>query len=89
MSPEIKALIAIGIYFTGFLISFVFLSIYGKKIMGFNYDERKDYDDYQSNAGACVGWSTAWFLWMSLFLLGYIGGHLKKLSLAISKRYEQ
>jgi hypothetical protein len=53
----------LAIYLVGFLVTFTFFAIFGRKLGINNYDGPKtyaNYDDYSSNAQAFVTWSLAW-----------------------------
>ena len=63
-------MIYILIYIVGFILTLTFLKLFGKK-MGFDYDppHEPDYDDWQNNAQAYLGFSLAWFVTTPMFLI--------------------
>jgi len=72
-----------GIYILGFILSIIFLSIFGKKI-GIDYSEEKNYvnyDDWDSNKTAYTAFS---FVWPVFYLILIIGGFWYLLTLFTS-----
>lgn len=66
------------IYLVGLMTSLITLSIWGKQVMGVDYDNmtNKDEYDWNSNSTAYCWWSAVWFVFWAvhglrfLFILG-------------------
>ena len=72
----IEALIIIGIYLIGFVISLTIWIFFGKKIDKMDYDSIKPEDrwpdDWESNNDFYIGMSTFWFLTMPMWMVAGI-----------------
>ena len=57
-------------YVVGFILTLTFLKLFGKK-MDIDYDppHEPDYDDWQNNAQAYLGFSLSWFVTAPMFLI--------------------
>ena len=62
-------MIYILIYIVGFILTLTFLKLFGKKI-GIDYDPPHvpDYDDWENNAQAYLGFSLTWIVTAPMFL---------------------
>ena len=62
-------MIFVIIYIIGFIMTLTFLKLFGKK-MGIDYDppHEPDYDDWQNNAQAYLGFSLTWIVTAPMFL---------------------
>jgi ABC-type dipeptide/oligopeptide/nickel transport system permease subunit len=62
-------MIYILIYIIGFILTLTFLKLFGEKI-GIDYDppHEPDYDDWQNNAQAYLGFSLTWIATAPMFL---------------------
>lgn len=82
------ALLIAIIYVIGFIISLIALFIFKKELDVDDYDppHSSDYDDYDSNASAYVGFSIAWPLFWAFTLIGWLYGLLIKFSKYIDKK---
>jgi len=58
------------IYIIGFILTLTFLKLFGKK-MDIDYDppHEPDYDDWQNNAQAYLGFSLGWFVTAPMFTI--------------------
>lgn len=57
--------IAFSVYIIGYIVTLLYLILFGKRIHKIDYDTRGPHlwdDDFSSNAQAYVMWSIAWFL---------------------------
>jgi hypothetical protein len=63
-------MIYVLIYIIGFILTLTFLKLFGKKL-GIDYDppHEPDYDDWQNNAQAYLGFSLSWFVTVPMFLV--------------------
>jgi hypothetical protein len=64
-------LFGLGIYITGFILSIIFLSIFGKKI-GLDYSGEKDYSNYEdwdSNVHAYTTYSIVWIVFYPILFI--------------------
>jgi hypothetical protein len=63
-------MIFILIYVVGFILTLTFLKLFGKKL-DIDYDppHEPDYDDWQNNAQAYLGFSLSWFVTAPMFLI--------------------
>jgi hypothetical protein len=63
-------MIYVLIYIIGFILTLTFLKLFGKKL-GIDYDppHEPDYDDWQNNAQAYLGFSLAWIITAPMFLV--------------------
>ena len=63
-------MIYIIIYIIGFILTLTFLKLFGKK-MEIDYDppHEPDYDDWQNNAQAYLGFSLAWVVTAPMFIV--------------------
>ena len=63
-------MIYIIIYIIGFILTLTFLKLFGKK-MEIDYDppHEPDYDDWQNNAQAYLGFSLAWVVTATMFIV--------------------
>ena len=57
-----KLIIFFLVYVIGYALTLLYLTMFGKKIHGFDYDDKSDrnYDDWESNASAFTSWSMMW-----------------------------
>ena len=69
------------IYIIGFILTLTFLKLFGKK-MEIDYDppHEPDYDDWQNNAQAYLGFSLAWVVTAPMFIVVVIFQLLYKFS---------
>jgi len=69
------------IYIIGFILTLTFLKLFGKK-MDIDYDppHEPDYDDWQNNAQAYLGFSLGWFVTAPMFTIVVIVQLLYKFS---------
>ena len=74
-------MIFILIYIVGFILTLTFLKLFGKK-MDIDYDppHEPDYDDWQNNAQAYLGFSLSWFVTAPMFIVVVIVQLLYKFS---------
>ena len=58
------------VYIIGFILTLTFLKLFGKK-MEIDYDppHEPDYDDWQNNAQAYLGFSLAWVVTAPMFIV--------------------
>ena len=68
-------------YVVGFILTLTFLKLFGKK-MDIDYDppHEPDYDDWQNNAQAYLGFSLSWFVTAPMFIVVVIVQLLYKFS---------
>ena len=69
------------VYIIGFILTLTFLKLFGKK-MEIDYDppHEPDYDDWQNNAQAYLGFSLAWVVTAPMFIVVVIVQLLYKFS---------
>ena len=63
-------MIYVIIYIVGFILTLTFLKLFGKK-MDIDYDppHEPDYDDWQNNTQAYLGFSLAWVVTAPMFII--------------------
>ncbi len=61
-------------YIIGYIETLILLVLFGKKYLGIDYDNQKnkDYDDWNSNSQAYVGWSFVWFMVWGFVIIAII-----------------
>lgn len=83
-----KRILIIGIvYLIGYILTLIFLSRYGKQLIG-DFDEPKtyaDYDDYESNNQAWTIFSALWPVYWVIFSISCVVTLISKISKKIIK----